>query len=166
MIIREIRINDANSFTTLIKEVESNADFMLMGDGERKTNPEQQEKLLERFEKQPNSTILVAEDNNKLIGYLIAIGGTAKRTKHTAQLVIGILKEYRGMGIGTKLFNFVTEWAEKQGLSRLELTVVKDNLAGVELYKKCGFEIEGTKRKSIIINDEFFDEYYMSKLIL
>ncbi len=166
MIIREIRTNDANSFITLIKEVESNADFMLMEDGERKTTPEQQMKLLERFEKQPNSIIHVAEDNDHLVGYLIAIGGTAKRTKHTAQLVIGILKDYRGKGIGTKLFNSVTQWAEKQGLSRLELTVVKDNIAGVELYKKCGFEIEGTKRKSLIINDKSFDEYYMSKLLL
>lgn len=165
MIIREIRIDDANSFTTLIKEVESNANFMLMEDGERKTTPKQQVNLLNRFEKQSNSTIFVAEDNEKLIGYLIAIGGTAKRTKHTAQLVIGILKEYQGMGTGTKLFNFVTQWAEQQSLSRLELTVVKDNKAGVELYKKCGFEIEGTKRNSLIINDESFDEFYMSKLI-
>ena len=165
MIIREIRTDDANSFTTLIKEIESNADFMLMEDGERKTTSEQQEKIIKRFEKQPNSTVLVAEDNDKLVGYLIAIGGTAKRTKHTAKIVIGILSEYQGKGIGTKLFNSVAEWAKQQGLSRLELTVVKNNIAGVELHKKSGFEIEGTKRKSLIINDEPFDEYYMSRIL-
>lgn len=165
MIIREIRTDDSINFITLIKDVESNADFMLMEDGERNTTPEQQEKLLRRFETQINSTVLVAEDNDKLVGYLFAIGGTAKRTEHTAQLVIGILTEYRGKGIGTRLFNNVTQWARENGLSRLELTVVKDNIAGVELYKKCGFDIEGTKRKSLIINGKHFDEYYMSKLL-
>ncbi|MDQ6601040.1 GNAT family N-acetyltransferase [Bacillus salipaludis] len=35
---------------------------------------------------------------------MIAIGGSVKRTKHSAYLVIGILEEYRGQGIGTALF--------------------------------------------------------------
>lgn len=165
MIIREIRTGDAKNFTDLIKKVESHADFMLMEDGERRTTPEQQKKQLERFEKQDNSTVFVAEDKDKLIGYIIAIGGTVKRTQHTVGLVIGILSEYRGKGIGSKLFNNITNWAEKHNLSRLELTVVKDNLAGVKLYKKHGFEIEGTKKKSLIINDIAYDEYYMAKLI-
>lgn len=165
MITREIRTGDAKNFTDLIKKVESHADFMLMEDGERRTTPEQQKKQLERFEKQDNSTVFVAEDKDKLIGYIIAIGGTVKRTQHTVGLVIGILSEYRGKGIGSKLFNNITNWAEKHNLSRLELTVVKDNLAGVKLYKKHGFEIEGTKKKSLIINDIAYDEYYMAKLI-
>ena len=165
MIIREIRTDDAKNFTDLIKKVESHADFMLMEGGERRTTPEQQKKQLERFEKQDNSTVFVAEDRDKLVGYIIAIGGTAKRTQHTAELVIGILSEYRGKGIGSKLFNNITNWAEKHNLSRLELTVVKDNLAGVKLYKKHGFEIEGTKKKSLIINDIAYDEYYMAKIL-
>ncbi len=165
MIIREIKTDDAKNLLDLIKEVESNADFMLMEDGERQTTPELQKKQFERFEKQDNSTVLVAEDKDKLIGYIIAVGGTVKRTQHTAELVIGILSEYRGKGIGSKLFNNITNWAEKHNLSRLELTVVKDNLAGVKLYKKHGFEIEGTKKKSLIINDIAYDEYYMAKLL-
>ena len=112
MIIREIRTGDAKNFLDLIKKVESHADFMLMEDGERRTTPEQQKKQLERFEKQDNSTVFVAEDKDKLIGYIIAIGGTVKRTQHTAELVIGILSEYRGKGIGSKLFNNITNWAE------------------------------------------------------
>jgi len=165
LIIREIKTDDAKNLLDLIKEVESNADFMLMEDGERQTTPELQKKQFERFEKQDNSTVLVAEDKDKLIGYIIAVGGTVKRTQHTAELVIGILSEYRGKGIGSKLFNNITNWAEKHNLSRLELTVVKDNLAGVKLYKKHGFEIEGTKKKSLIINDIAYDEYYMAKLL-
>lgn len=165
LLIREIRVDDAEKFINLVKEVESKSDFMLMEAEERKTTPEQQQKQLEQFEQQDNSTIFVAEEKGELVGYLFAIGGTVKRTKHSAYLVIGILQEYRGKGIGSKLFDNVTKWAPKHNVSRLELTVVTENKAGVALYKKLGFEIEGTKRNSLIINGTNFDEYCMSKLL-
>lgn len=117
------------------------------------------------MDKQNNSTIFVAGENGKLIGYLFVLGGSVKRTKHSAYLVMGILQEYRGQGIGTKLFDKATNWASKHKISRLELTVVTNNESGVALYKKCGFEIEGTKRNSLMINDRAYDEYYMSKLL-
>jgi RimJ/RimL family protein N-acetyltransferase len=165
MLIREIKIDDAKDLINVIKEVESNSVYMLMEANERKTTPEQQQKLLQRIKQQNNSTIFVAEEQRELVGYLIAIGGTAQRTKHSTYLVIGILQEHRGKGIGTKLFERVTEWASINNISRLELTVVTENEAGVALYKKCGFEIEGTKRNSLIIDGRAFNEFYMSKLL-
>ncbi|NYE08725.1 RimJ/RimL family protein N-acetyltransferase [Bacillus niacini] len=166
MLIREIQPVDAENFICLIKQVESEAKFMLMEAGERKTTPEQQHEKLEHIKQQSNSTIFVAEqEKGKLVGYLIAIGGSVKRTKHSVYLVIGILEEYRGRGIGTKLFQRLEEWAINANISRLELTVVTQNEAGITLYKKCGFEIEGIKRKSLMINDEFYNEYFMSKLL-
>lgn len=165
MIIREIKLEDATELTNLMKEVEARSDFMLMEPGERKTTPEQQAKLLERIQKQSNATILVAEVDKKLIGYLIAVGGTVKKTKHSAYLAIGILEDYRGKGLGTALFESVEQWAIKNNISRLELTTVTENVAGVALYKKSGFEIEGVKRNSLIINGKPCDEYYMSKLL-
>lgn len=165
MLIREISIDDAENLINLVKEVERKSDFMLMEAGERKTTPEQQQRQLERLEQQNNSTIFVAEEKEKLVGYLIAIGGTVKRTKHSAYLVIGVLQEYRGKGIGTKLFDNVIKWAPKHNVSRLELSVVTKNKAGLALYKKNGFDIEGTKRNSLNINGETFDEYFMSKLL-
>lgn len=165
MIVRKIRVDDANEFTQLVKEVEASSEFMLMEPGERKTTPEQQRKQLEAIERQNNSTIFVAEENGRLIGYLIAIGGSVKRTKHSAYVVIGILKEYRGKGIGGSLFQNVMEWAPQHHISRLELTAVTENEAGVALYKKVGFEIEGTKRNSLVIQGKSYNEYYMAKIL-
>jgi len=39
------------------------------------------------------------------------------------------------------------------------------NKAGIALYKKRGFEIEGTKRHSMLVNSHYVDEYYMAKLL-
>ncbi|RST71272.1 GNAT family N-acetyltransferase [Siminovitchia acidinfaciens] len=57
------------------------------------------------------------------------------------------------------------KWAEECGILRLELTVVCENQAAVGLYHKMGFEIEGRKRASLLINGAFHDEYLMSKLL-
>ncbi|MFF2878696.1 GNAT family N-acetyltransferase [Gottfriedia sp. NPDC057991] len=166
MNIREIKLDDAENFVQLIKEVEKQADFMLYGAGERNITAEKQRKQLEVIEKSPNSTIFVAEDSSGiLVGYAFAIGSSAIRKKHSVYLAIGILEEYTGKGIGTKLFQNIEEWAIKHSISRLELTVVKQNEAGVGLYKKMGYEIEGTKRNSLIIDGNSFDEYYMAKLL-
>ncbi|MGK0555387.1 N-acetyltransferase family protein, partial [Macrococcus capreoli] len=104
-------------------------------------------------------------DNGTLCGYLIAIGNSSLRNKHSAYLVIGVHQDVRGQGVGTILFEAVEQWAKTVGITRLELTVVTENEAGVNLYQKSGFEIEGTKRRSLKINNKFYDEYYMSKLV-
>ncbi|MFJ7725253.1 GNAT family N-acetyltransferase [Neobacillus sp. NPDC097160] len=165
MIVREIKVSDAENLVELIRQVEEKSEFMLMEAGERKITIEQQRTRIETMKKSENSTIFVAEEDDKLTGYLFAIGGTAKRTKHSVYLVVGILKDYRGQGIGTKLFARLEEWARERKLHRLELTTVTRNEPGLALYKKMGFEIEGTKKDSLFINGEFVDEYYMSKLL-
>jgi len=164
VIIRQVTVEDAEQVMYLIDNVESTSDFMLMEPGERNNSIEKQTKMIEHFNNQDNSTILVA-DNDGLYGYLIAIGNTSLRNKHSAYLVIGVHQEIRGQGVGTLLFEAVEQWAKTVGITRLELTVVTENKAGVKLYQKSGFEIEGTKRRSLKINNKFYDEYYMSKLV-
>lgn len=56
-------------------------------------------------------------------------------------------------------------WARTADIVRLELTVMTHNVRGIALYKKSGFEIEGIKKKSLIVGGEGVDEYYMSKII-
>lgn len=163
--IREVTTQDAESLLGLISQVEKESSYMLYGAGERNTTLENQEKMLETFEKKENATIFVAAENDKLIGYLIVVGGDSKRQRHSAYLVIGILASCRGKGIGTSLFNEMESWAKSKNIHRLELTAVTRNGEGVGLYKKFGFEIEGVKRDSLRVAGEYVDEYYMGKLL-
>ena len=165
MLIREIEMNDAEQLNELIKKVESEADYTLMGAGERQTTPEQQLTQVERILGQENSTILVAEEEDKLVGYLLCMGGSAARIRHSAYLVVGIVREYRGKGVGTKLLQALDQWVKSRELTRLELTVVTKNGPGIALYKKSGFEIEGTKLQSLKVDGVYHDEYVMAKII-
>ena len=121
--------------------------------------------MISAFASEKNSAILVAENEQQLAGYLIAKGGSASRNRHSAYLVIGILEEYRSRGIGTRLFEEMLNWAKSQELHRLELTVMSHNEAGINLYKKMGFEVEGKQRDSLLVDGNYVDEYYMSMLL-
>ncbi|WP_414043425.1 N-acetyltransferase family protein [Macrococcus sp. EM39E] len=164
MKIRQATSNDAEQLMNLIAHVESTSEYMLMGPGERNNTIENQTRMIEHFNRQENSAIFVAE-NERLLAYLFAIGNTSMRNKHTAYLVIGVHQDTRGQGVGKLLFEAVESWAKSVNIHRFELTVVTENEAGIGLYKSRGFEIEGTKRKSLMINEKYYDEYYMSKLL-
>jgi RimJ/RimL family protein N-acetyltransferase len=165
MIIRQAVEQDAEKFAKLIHEVENTSNYMLFGPGERTFNPDAQRRLIQAFKTENNSNIFLAEAENELTGYLIARGGSASRNQHSAYLVIGIMERHRGSGVGTKLFEELFAWANKVKIHRLELTVVTQNTAGLGLYKKMGFEIEGTKKDSLFVDGNYINEYYMSKII-
>ncbi|MDV2581390.1 GNAT family N-acetyltransferase [Alkalibacillus haloalkaliphilus] len=165
MNIREVHLSDAEKLSTLIQQVDEFSEYMLWEPGERKISQDHQEKMIESFLEKANSMILVAVVDDELVGYLLAMGGNARRNKHSAYIVLGVLQGYRGHGIGTGLLNELERWATKNDIHRLELTTVVSNKAGVSLYKKMGFGIEGTKRDSLFIDGAYVDEYYMSKLL-
>lgn len=137
---------------------------MLFEPGERKTTIEELKRKIKNI-KNAKSLILVVEYDGNMVGFLSAERGFAKRIKHSAYIVIGILKDYRGKKIGTKLFEELEKLALENEITRLELTVMTHNEGGIGLYKKMGFKMEGLKQGSLIIDGKYVDEYYMAKLL-
>ncbi|PFE03014.1 N-acetyltransferase [Bacillus cereus] len=163
--IREIQIEDAAAFLQLGKQLDEETSYMLLEPGERNTTVEQQKNMIKRFIETYNSTIFVAVEKEQLVGFILANGGNAQRNKHAVAIVIGILQEYSGKGIGAALFKEVERWARLHDVWRLELTVMAHNTRAQTLYKKAGFEQEGIKKSSLIVDGRNIDEYYMAKLL-
>ncbi|MFA9558280.1 hypothetical protein ACERII_13310 [Evansella sp. AB-rgal1] len=92
MIIREAILSDAEGFLHLTKQVENNSEYMLWEPSERNITLEQQQKMIANMKKSVNSTILLAETDKELVGFLVVIGGGAKRNKHSAYIVVGVLE--------------------------------------------------------------------------
>ena len=164
MIIREAVPRDAEQLVALIADAE-NSGFMMFDSGERKMTAEQLAKRIEAMEKDASSTILLAESENALAGYMFVIGNTLNRTRHSVYIAIGIGEKNRVQGVGTQLFAQLELWAEDRNVQRIELTVMINNRAGVALYKKMGYQIEGIKKNSLKVDGNYIDEYYMAKLI-
>ncbi|MDP5276491.1 GNAT family N-acetyltransferase [Chengkuizengella axinellae] len=164
MNIRQIEEKDAEKFLKLLKRLDNETKYMLFEPDERTSSIGEIKDHITKLLKS-KSMIFVAENNQGFAGYILANRGTLQRIKHSAYIVIGILQASTGKGIGQMLFERMERWASKQQISRLELTVMTHNDKAIKLYEKMGFEKEGVKRHSLIIDGTSIDEYYMSKLL-
>lgn len=164
-IIREIRINDVENFNKLLDSVINQSEYLLFNPGEHQISIQNQTLFLEEMITTRNSTIIIAELNETLIGYVTIQGGRTKRNRHAAKVAMGILPSFRNKGIGFKLLQETEAWAVKQEMHRLELTVVTENEPAYRLYEKFGFKNEGKKEDTLYFNDRFYDEFVMAKLL-
>jgi RimJ/RimL family protein N-acetyltransferase len=164
MIIRKINDGDSAGFLNMLVKLDSETKNMMYEPGERNTSIEEMKVSIADMYAS-NSLVLIAEEEGKIIGFLSAERGFANRIKHTAYIVIGILKDYRGRRIGTKLLRELVDWASANGITRLELTVMIHNEAAIKLYKAMGFQIEGVKEKSLVVDGKYIDEYYMARIL-
>jgi RimJ/RimL family protein N-acetyltransferase len=160
-----IRESDAEEFLALSNRLDEETAFRLFEPGERRTTVEEQREIIGRCQTGENDVILVAECDGQLVGYIAAIGGKYRRNRHSVHVVVAVLQSFAGQGIGTKLFEELEKWAGECQLHRLELTVMAHNERAIRLYKRMGFEIEGRKRHSLLVNGSYVDEYCMSKLL-
>lgn len=80
---------------------------------------------------------------------------------------MAIKKTFRGYGLGRDLLEMAIDWANQTPvLRKLELQVQVRNEIAQSLYEKCGFRIEGTRKKGVKTKDgEFLDLYYMGKVL-
>ncbi|MGI8317095.1 GNAT family N-acetyltransferase [Halobacillus mangrovi] len=159
-----VQPEEASAFVSLSNQLEKESDFLLYEAGERGMSIEKARSFIKSLGKQENSVLFAARDHNKLIGYVMCIGGTAKRNRHFARVVTGVLAGYQGMGWGSQLFEKVDGWAIDHHIHRLELTAMVHNARALKLYKKVGFQVEGIKKHSLLVNGKWVDEYLMAKL--
>lgn len=164
MLIRPITIEDAEDFVELSKDIDGSG-FMLFESGERKTTVEQQRKFFEKILSEQRSIFFVAESEGKLTGFIAALGSDLIRNRHSAKVVLGVQDAYQGQGVASKLFVELFDWAKEVGITRLGLTVIKDNTKAFNLYRKMGFVLEGEKVHSLMIDGEPVNEYYLYKLL-
>ena len=111
-----------------------------------------------------DNLILIAIDEENIVGFLSAQKGEYKRSKHTGYIVVGIREKYRGNGIGSKLFSELDIWAIENNITRLELSVICSNTIAKHLYEKNGFKVEGIKKNAMIIDGKYVDEFFMAKI--
>lgn len=164
IIFRNVEKLDTESLWNMMNQLDYETKFMMYEPGERTKNLARLQENVDIAVNGSNLSLL-AVDGNEIVGYISAQIGNVRREKHSAYIVVGIREKYRNQGIGINFFKKLDEWALDKKLVRLELTVLCTNEVALNLYKKSGFEIEGTKRKSMYIDGEYVDEYYMSKII-
>lgn len=132
----------ADEFYVIIRRMRAE-DAAYVAEIERKSFSEPwHEKEFTKASAADNYIYLVAEHNNKIIGY----AGCVFAADEADITNIAVDFEVRRMGIGRRLLLCLVEQAQKAGLANIFLEVRVSNEAARELYVQTGFEAVGLRK--------------------
>ncbi|WP_072571201.1 N-acetyltransferase [Enterobacter sp. SA187] len=119
----------------------------------------------ERLKPQPGRRHLVACIDGIVTGHLALSVEQNPRRSHVATFGISVSPDFRNRGVGSALLremvNLCDNWLR---IERIELTVFVDNAPALALYRKYGFETEGTGKKYALRNGEYIDALFMARM--
>jgi L-amino acid N-acyltransferase YncA len=64
-----------------------------------------------------------------------------------AEVSVYVAQQARGWGIGAKLLASLIEGSEREGIWTLQAGIFPENISSVELHKRLGFRVVGTREK-------------------
>ena len=100
------------------------------------------ESKFKSYIKSPIIDLYVAMIDNKIVGYT-AVGKSDKRKtcQESEVVLLYILKQFQGMGIGKKLFDFAKNKLKKEGHKQFVVYCNKYNVNAQSFYKKMGGKV-------------------------
>lgn len=150
--IREINENDSAAYMAFKYHLATETEYTM------DSYPEELESDIEVIkDKLANSSEKIsyfAFDGNTIIGY-VCFGPINKSIKcgHRCYLGIGILEEYTGQGLGTRLINIALNRMKQEGYKLCELEVFEGNERALRLYQKSGFVAYGQRPMTAILKN-------------
>ncbi len=139
MLIRKADYNDVkklNEFLTLLIKDERQYDLGI-NENFVVTN------MYENYIEDSYKLLIVAEENNEIVGYLYGIIKPNDETYKyiTAKLdALYIVNNYRNRGIATSLIKYFKKWAISKNAHKIEVNVWSNNIQAKRLYEKNNFK--------------------------
>ena len=84
----------------------------------------------------------VVELEGAIVGYS-SVRRLAGWSSHVADITLVIAEPYRRNGLGTALAQAIFEAAQELGLRKLVVEMMEEQLAGVTIFARMGFKVEG-----------------------
>ncbi|WP_137789320.1 GNAT family N-acetyltransferase [Bacillus sp. E(2018)] len=165
--IRIVRVEDAEAILQIHREVISEHDYFIALPNEFNKTKEDHQEWIRNILEHERETMLVAEYENKLVGWIVFRSQERMRMHHIGSFAIMIQNEYRNKGVGKQLIHELLSWAKKHPvIEKVTLGTFSTNTRAIELYKTFGFKEEGRKvREFKFGNGEYVDDVLMYKLV-
>ena len=114
----------------------------------------------------PNRIPLVAEFENRIVGYAGIYKFPQPRRKGTGDLVIYLHQDFHNVGLGTAMTKKLLELARREEMHKIELQAVADNTIAIRLYKRFDFKVEGISEDSFLGFDGNYHDMIHMGLVL
>jgi RimJ/RimL family protein N-acetyltransferase len=122
-----------------------------------------------RLEKNPDEEqglIVVSADGEQLVGMCGLFREHSLKTRHRGTIWgVYVTQGWRGLRIADALIQVCVDWAQQEGMKRLELGVASDNFSAIRCYMRCGFSVYGIQQQAMIYEGNEIDELLMAKRI-
>ena len=113
----------------------------------------------------PLNYVLVALGGDEIVGHAGLHGNENPRRAHAWMLGMSVRDDWHNRRVGTRLMEALIDLADNWlGALRIELTVYVSNEHALKLYRKFGFEVEGTHRAYSLRDGQYTDTYAMARL--
>ena len=97
-----------------------------------------------------SNTFFVCETDNKLIGYIVGFPNTAIKGEFWIYQV-GVLKDYRGKGVVSKLFEALFDQVKKENYLRIRSHYIFTNKHSANLHAKFGMKVCGQDHRGYFV---------------
>lgn len=149
---------DALAMIAVLDMVGAEGSYILYEPGE--ATPQSLARGIETVEKS-GGLYLAAERQQKLVGHLRLVRPESAKLRHTASLAMALAPVARELGLGRALMEEALEWAGRQGVVRINLSVFASNTRAIKLYEQNGFVVEGVRRGQFLLQGRLEDEVMM-----
>lgn len=165
-ILRSPIKEDAQAMIDYLNIIGGESDFITFGKNEFSMNVEAEQDYIERINSMDNSKNILIIIEDEIVGIASITSVQKERMKHNGTLGISIRKKYWGIGLGSEIMAYLIDWAKSNKITKkINLLVREDNIRGVKLYEKFGFEKEGLLKKDICVNGVYYNTIAMGLYI-
>lgn len=156
--IEEANPKDAQQILEYLKQVGSESDNLTIDKDGVSLTLEQETAFLENNLKSITNKSFAAKIEGKIVGLGGIMGSSRDRIKHNVEFGISVLKEYWNLGVATHLMSHIVNYCRITGkIKNIVLEVRTDNVFGIQLYKKLGFEEVGVHKNKFHVQNDYFD---------
>lgn len=143
--LRRAKPTDAAAYCRIMGDPEVLANLMQLP---HPSEEAWQQRITELLAPGKTDLTLVAERGGEVVGSAgLHPAGPALRRRHVALLGISVAREHQRAGVGSALMQALCDYADGWAqVLRIELTVFSANERAIALYRRFGFEPEGTHR--------------------
>ncbi|WP_223590204.1 GNAT family N-acetyltransferase [Neobacillus bataviensis] len=161
-IVRSATESDAQSLSEVRLQIDGETENLDREPGEAYIDEAGFKQIIRNDTESLNNLFLVAEANERIVGFSRLVGNNLKRTSHKVEFGICVLKDFWGYGLGKNLLSESIYWADSNNIKKITLNVLETNEKAIELYKRYGFEVEGVLKKDKIL----FDGNYYNTIVM
>jgi L-amino acid N-acyltransferase YncA len=107
---------------------------------------------------------LVARSGHEVLGWA-ALTPVSGRCVYAgvAEVSVYVAQRARGKHIGSKLLRTLVEVSEREGVWTLQAGIFPENVASIELHKRCGFSVVGTRERLGRMDERWRDVTLMER---